>query len=311
VGLEGIGASRAWMRNSEDSSSAIFSPPSTRPTTSRTASSAFGATWPGGAPPCAGCASAHAAASSTWRRAPPISPSWPPAPSRISRSTASTSPSPCWRSAAQGRAPRPGRQDSARAGRCPRPAIPRRRLRRLRHRLRNAQHPRHGPGPPRDVPSHAPGGQVMVLEMSAALVHPFRVPYLFYLERILPALGKLVAGDDAAYIYLSESILRHPGPEAFAGIMSSAGLVRVEVLRLTWGAAYLHIGRVAGAGRGVLSAARESTSSRSSEKWRPWSGSWARWPRGWPPRTEPAPARPRRASSSRYRGIPSPSRASG
>jgi demethylmenaquinone methyltransferase/2-methoxy-6-polyprenyl-1,4-benzoquinol methylase len=92
----------------------------------------------------------------------------------------------------------------------------------------------------------APGGRVMVLEMSSALVHPFRVPYLFYLERILPALGKIVAGDDAAYIYLSESILKHPGPEAFAGIMRSAGLVRVETLRLTWGAAYLHIGRVAG-----------------------------------------------------------------
>jgi demethylmenaquinone methyltransferase/2-methoxy-6-polyprenyl-1,4-benzoquinol methylase len=91
-----------------------------------------------------------------------------------------------------------------------------------------------------------PGGRVLVLEMSAALVLPFRAPYLFYLQRILPSLGRLVAGDDAAYVYLSESIMKHPGPEAFAGIMRSAGLERVETLRLTWGAAYLHVGRAPG-----------------------------------------------------------------
>jgi demethylmenaquinone methyltransferase / 2-methoxy-6-polyprenyl-1,4-benzoquinol methylase len=89
-----------------------------------------------------------------------------------------------------------------------------------------------------------PGGLVMVLEMSAALVAPFRAPYLFYLRKMLPALGRLVAGDDAAYVYLAESIVKHPGPGAFAEIMGGAGLVRIEARRLTVGAAYLHVGRV-------------------------------------------------------------------
>jgi demethylmenaquinone methyltransferase/2-methoxy-6-polyprenyl-1,4-benzoquinol methylase len=88
-----------------------------------------------------------------------------------------------------------------------------------------------------------PGGQVMVLEMSAEVVFPFRGPYLFYLNRLLPAVGRLVAGDAAAYVYLAESIARHPSPDAFAGMMSSAGLIQIELRRLTWGAAYLHIGR--------------------------------------------------------------------
>ncbi len=88
------------------------------------------------------------------------------------------------------------------------------------------------------------GGQVMVLEMSTELARPIRTPYLFYLRRILPAAGKLVAGDDAAYVYLAESIARHPGPEAFAEIMRAAGLAEIAVRRLTWGAAYLHIGTV-------------------------------------------------------------------
>lgn len=91
-----------------------------------------------------------------------------------------------------------------------------------------------------------PGGRVMVLEMSAEVVHPFRVPYLFYLYKLLPALGRLVAGDSAAYVYLSESIARHPGPEAFAHLMESAGLLEVRTHRLTWGAAYLHIGLLPG-----------------------------------------------------------------
>ena len=93
-----------------------------------------------------------------------------------------------------------------------------------------------------------PGGQVMVLEMSSVLVPPFRAPYLFYLRNILPALGRLVAGDDAAYVYLSESIMKHPGPEAFAALMGASGLDRVETLRLTFGAAYLHVGRVPNGG---------------------------------------------------------------
>ena len=90
----------------------------------------------------------------------------------------------------------------------------------------------------------APGGQVMVLEMSAELARPFRAPYLFYLRKVLPGLGKLVAGDDAAYVYLAESIQRHPSPAVFAATMAEAGLVRIEIHRLTWGAAYLHIGFV-------------------------------------------------------------------
>jgi demethylmenaquinone methyltransferase/2-methoxy-6-polyprenyl-1,4-benzoquinol methylase len=87
-----------------------------------------------------------------------------------------------------------------------------------------------------------PGGQVIVLEMSAELALPFRAAYRWYLNAILPAVGRLIAGDGAAYTYLAESIARHPGPAAFAEIMRSAGLDRIEIHRLTWGAAYLHIG---------------------------------------------------------------------
>jgi demethylmenaquinone methyltransferase / 2-methoxy-6-polyprenyl-1,4-benzoquinol methylase len=88
----------------------------------------------------------------------------------------------------------------------------------------------------------APGGQVMVLEMSAELALPFRAAYRAYLKLLLPAMGRLIAGDAAAYVYLAESIARHPAPGAFSRIMSRAGLDRIEVHRLTWGAAYLHIG---------------------------------------------------------------------
>jgi demethylmenaquinone methyltransferase/2-methoxy-6-polyprenyl-1,4-benzoquinol methylase len=97
----------------------------------------------------------------------------------------------------------------------------------------------------------SPGGRVLVLEMSAEVVAPLRPLYLFYLMKLLPAMGALVAGDDSAYVYLAQSIARHPGPERFASLMRAAGLVDVEYRRLTWGAAYLHVGRARGGREGL------------------------------------------------------------
>jgi demethylmenaquinone methyltransferase/2-methoxy-6-polyprenyl-1,4-benzoquinol methylase len=94
-----------------------------------------------------------------------------------------------------------------------------------------------------------PGGLVLVLEMTAAVVGPLRPLYLFYLLKILPALGGLVAGDDSAYVYLAQSIARHPGPEEFSRLMIGAGLADVTYDRLTFGAAYLHSGRRPGPGK--------------------------------------------------------------
>jgi demethylmenaquinone methyltransferase/2-methoxy-6-polyprenyl-1,4-benzoquinol methylase len=87
-----------------------------------------------------------------------------------------------------------------------------------------------------------PGGQVMVLEMTFGVPPLLRKPYSFYLRRVLPALARLVVGDDAAYVYLAQSIQRHPRAEAFDAVMVGAGIKDVRHHSLSLGTAFLHVG---------------------------------------------------------------------
>lgn len=90
----------------------------------------------------------------------------------------------------------------------------------------------------------APGGTVMVLELTTPRKGLIRALYSVYLNGFLPILGRIVSGDPRAYRYLAESIMEFPSPEEFSGIMRSAGLLDVEALPLTLGVARLHTGRV-------------------------------------------------------------------
>ncbi len=54
-----------------------------------------------------------------------------------------------------------------------------------------------------------PGGVAAVLEFSRVYA-PLAPAYDWYSFNVLPRLGKLVAGDDASYRYLAESIRMHP-----------------------------------------------------------------------------------------------------
>jgi demethylmenaquinone methyltransferase/2-methoxy-6-polyprenyl-1,4-benzoquinol methylase len=91
-----------------------------------------------------------------------------------------------------------------------------------------------------------PGGQVMVLEMTFAPSAAFRPLYGFYLGGVLPRLARLFARNGATYFYLGDSIRHFPAPPALASLMRQAGLQSVSWHRLTFGAAFLHIGRTPG-----------------------------------------------------------------
>jgi len=87
------------------------------------------------------------------------------------------------------------------------------------------------------------GGQVMVLEMTFAPAPAFRAIYGAYLSGVLPRIARLFAANGGAYSYLADSIRSFPTPETFGDIMTSAGLTEVTWHSLTFGAAYLHVGR--------------------------------------------------------------------
>lgn len=86
-----------------------------------------------------------------------------------------------------------------------------------------------------------PGGCALVLEFSRIWA-PFQPLYDAYSFRVLPALGRLVAGDEASYRYLAESIRMQPSQEQLKTMLEAAGLERVEYWNLSAGVAALHRG---------------------------------------------------------------------
>ena len=86
-----------------------------------------------------------------------------------------------------------------------------------------------------------PRGKLLVLEFSK-VAKPLAKAYDWYSFGILPRLGKLVAGDDASYRYLAESIRMHPGQDELKALMKEGGFGHVDYHNMTGGVVALHVG---------------------------------------------------------------------
>jgi demethylmenaquinone methyltransferase/2-methoxy-6-polyprenyl-1,4-benzoquinol methylase len=86
-----------------------------------------------------------------------------------------------------------------------------------------------------------PAGRLLILEFSRVWA-PLAKAYDWYSFTVLPWLGKKVAGDDAAYRYLAESIRMHPDQDSLKGMLERAGLENVEYFNLSAGVVALHRG---------------------------------------------------------------------
>ncbi len=86
-----------------------------------------------------------------------------------------------------------------------------------------------------------PGGKLLVLEFSKVAA-PLEKLYDWYSFKVLPQLGKLVAGDDASYRYLAESIRMHPGQAELKAMMHKEGFGHVDYHNLSGGVVALHVG---------------------------------------------------------------------
>lgn len=87
-----------------------------------------------------------------------------------------------------------------------------------------------------------PGGRLLVLEFSKPVSATLGRIYDQYSFRLLPAMGKLVTGDEESYRYLAESIRRHPDQELLASMMRTAGFDPVSYQNLSGGIVALHKG---------------------------------------------------------------------
>ena len=86
-----------------------------------------------------------------------------------------------------------------------------------------------------------PGGRLVVLEFSRVW-QPLSGAYDLYSFGLLPWLGKHIAGDEASYRYLAESIRKHPDQETLKAMLSEAGFDRVDYFNLNAGVVALHRG---------------------------------------------------------------------
>jgi demethylmenaquinone methyltransferase / 2-methoxy-6-polyprenyl-1,4-benzoquinol methylase len=87
-----------------------------------------------------------------------------------------------------------------------------------------------------------PAGQLLVLEFSHPQAPGLKPLYDAYSFRILPLLGRYVAGDEASYRYLAESIRMHPDQETLLGMMGAAGLEGCRYHNLSGGIVAVHRG---------------------------------------------------------------------
>jgi demethylmenaquinone methyltransferase/2-methoxy-6-polyprenyl-1,4-benzoquinol methylase len=86
------------------------------------------------------------------------------------------------------------------------------------------------------------GGRALVLEFSAVKSELLKPIYDFHSFQVLPRIGAMVAGDEASYRYLAESIRKHPDQETLKAMMQTAGFARVDVRNLSAGIVAIHRG---------------------------------------------------------------------
>jgi demethylmenaquinone methyltransferase/2-methoxy-6-polyprenyl-1,4-benzoquinol methylase len=106
----------------------------------------------------------------------------------------------------------------------------------------------------------APGGRVVVLEITTPTRPPLSVFYRLWFDRMVPAIGRLAGAavalrsrfDDRgaqatiadAYSYLPNSVKRFPSPKGLAAEMERAGLSEIRYVITAGGIVAIHAGTV-------------------------------------------------------------------
>ncbi len=86
------------------------------------------------------------------------------------------------------------------------------------------------------------GGRFFCLEFSTTEWPGFGEIYDAYSEKVVPRIGKAVAGDAESYKYLIESIRRFPPMPEFARMIEAAGFTQVRTRPILGGLVAIHSG---------------------------------------------------------------------
>ena len=88
-----------------------------------------------------------------------------------------------------------------------------------------------------------PGGRVAILEFAVPTVPGLRTVYLWYFNRVLPHIGRLVSRHNAAYGYLPASVGAFAAPDEFVTILKQGGFTEIRAVPLTFGIVFLYTAR--------------------------------------------------------------------
>ena len=80
------------------------------------------------------------------------------------------------------------------------------------------------------------------MEFSTTQWPGFKEIYDLYSHKIMPQLGKMIAGDEESYRYLAESIRRFPEPAQFEAMIRDAGFANTRAEIILGGAVNIHSG---------------------------------------------------------------------
>jgi len=86
------------------------------------------------------------------------------------------------------------------------------------------------------------GGRFYCMEFSSSDWPGFSDAYDAWASKVIPRIGKAVAGDEDSYRYLVESIRRFPKPPAFRAMVADAGFVRAAAEPMLGGLVTIHSG---------------------------------------------------------------------
>jgi demethylmenaquinone methyltransferase / 2-methoxy-6-polyprenyl-1,4-benzoquinol methylase len=88
-----------------------------------------------------------------------------------------------------------------------------------------------------------PGGRLAILEFGIPRARAVRGAYLWYFNRVLPRIGRLISRHTAAYGYLPASVGAFAPPDEFVTILRQSGFADVRAVPLTLGIVYLYTAR--------------------------------------------------------------------
>ena len=88
-----------------------------------------------------------------------------------------------------------------------------------------------------------PGGRIAILEFAIPTMPGVRAAYLWYFNRVLPLIGRIVSRHNAAYKYLPASVGAFASPDEFVKILRQAGFTDVSASPLSLGIVFLYTAR--------------------------------------------------------------------